>query len=464
MRESFGENWKKAFAEGDEIIPTDLDAPIPEFLRTPTSSGPIVIKRDEVSRREVLQKGVSTGMAVAVGIAGAGLLKHIPTSKETKAQEPERSKNKEEKDVKDIETSNRTIVIPTGNMAGRKVGDLFAFYLGLPPSTDKKPTFVPKELTVNFGQVLEDLWDKKIALVAKKKSENDLWIANMKNQGRDIFHGEYQKKWDSGDIESLSIPDVIKKADTIISELNEALSWSELNTLKWKDEEGNGYAPFESLNDTAVKVVKDIAGEITGHMIMAYSITELMPSLNDGNENVDEYELLLKYAGTEFLNGAPALGDPYLSTGPFQFTSFAVFSAGGERRGASIINMLLPKEMRIPGSVSKLTTMDNQIKAAHLFAIHNIALLVKRILDDSNKPRAHERLITFIENKDHQAAILQYIASAHHAPGHAIPAFKAWLDVGMKGSHAAHAKREMPKYIKKSYINFKALQTRYPAK
>lgn len=465
MKESVGKQWKKAFEEGEEIIPTDLDAPIPDFLRQPTQPPEkIIIKRSQLSRREMLEKSLGAGAGLIAGIAGANLLEHPPKAIDADRKYSGTRKTEKEEEKDDIETSGRTIVIPTGKMAGRKVGNLFAYYLGLPPSTDKKPTYVPKKLKVNFGQVLENLWDKKIARVAKDKAENDLWMKNMKEQGRKIFHGEYQEKWETGSIESLTIPEVIKKGDDIIKEVNTSLSWDELNKLSWKDEKGNGYAPFTSLNDTAVKIVKDIADKITGEMLLAYSITELMPSLTDGEENVDEYELLLKYAGTEFLNGAPALGDPYLSTGPFQFTSYAVYSAEGERRGASIINMLLPEGHHIPGSVSKLRTMDNQLKAAHLFAIHNIALLVKNILDDKDKDRARERLMTFIKHKDHEPALLQYIASAHHAPGHAIPAFKAWLDVGMRGSHSAHAKKDMPAYIKKSYVNLQALKKRHPKK
>lgn len=462
MKESLPRDWKRAFKEGEEIDPTDyLDMPIPGQFKDVTDpvTKKIIKRGTDLSRREILQKGSGAGIALVAGAAGKMLL----TSPEPLSKKGEENKASAEsgstETSHEIEPATRTITIPTGAMAGRKVGDLFAFYLGLEPGS-----VVPKQLTVNFGEVLEDLWEKKITRVGKQKSENDLWIENMRKNGREIFYGAYAKKWNAGEIETYSMPEVIKKADTIISTLNASLSWGDLNKLKWKDADGNGYAPFTDLNDRAVSIVKDIAERITGEMLIAYSITELMPSLTDGEENVDEYSLLLKYAGAEFLNGAPALGDPYLSAGPFQFTSFAVYDANGEQKGASIINKLVPKELKIPGSVSKLVTLDDQIKAAHLFAIHNIALLVKRILEDTNKDRARERLITFIENKDHQPALLQYIASAHHAPGHAIPAFKAWLDVGMRGSHAAHAKADMPAYIKKSYLNLKALKKMHPQK
>jgi hypothetical protein len=462
MREALPKDWNRAFKEGEEIDPKDfLDMPIPGKFKDVTDpvTKKIIKRGSDISRREVLQKGIGAGAALAAGAAGKMLIGSTPFENKKGGVPGTIDNSAGTESSREIEPATRTITIQTGAMAGRKVGDLFAFYLGLEPGS-----VVPRELTVNFGEVLEDLWDKKITRVGKQKKENDLWIENMRKNGREIFYGVYAEKWNTGNIETYSMPEVIKKADSIISELNASLAWSQLNTLKWKDAEGNGYAPFTDLNDRAVSIVKDISERITGEMLIAYSITELMPSLTDGEENVDEYSLLLKYAGAEFLNGAPALGDPYLSAGPFQFTSFAVYDANGEQKGASIINKLLPKDLKIPGSVSKLVTLDDQIRAAHLFAIHNIALLVKRILADTNRDRARERLITFIENKDHQPALLQYIASAHHAPGHAIPAFNAWLDVGMRGSHAVHAKADMPAYIKKSYLNLKALQKMHPQK
>lgn len=471
MKESVGKQWKREFLAGEEIIPTDLDAPIPDFLKQPTQpSEKIIIKRSQLSRREMLEKTLGAGAGLIAGIAGANLLEHPPKAIDADVASSGKTESRKESVREEIETSKRTIVIPTGKMAGRKVGDLFAYYLGLPPSTDKKPTFVPKRLKVNFAQVLEDLWDKKIARVAKDKAENDLWINNMKKQGREIFFGEYTKKWERGEIDSVTIPQLIQQADAVIADMNASLNWTGLNSVKTKEgprkdgKKPQEYSPFGALNDRAVSIVKDIASRLTGEMLMAYSITELMPSLTDGDENVDEYELLAKHAGTEFLSGAPALGDPYLSAGPFQFTSFAIYDANGEQRGASMINKLLPQEKKIPGSVSKLLTMEAQFKAAHLFAVHNIALLVKDILDDKDKDRARERLVTFIKNKDHEPALLQYIASAHHAPGNAIPAFKAWLDVGMRGSHSVHAKKDMPAYIKKSYVNLQALKKRHPKK
>lgn len=454
-------DWMTAFINGEELEVKDTSAVIPKELRTHDRGAMrMTLRREpELSRREVLRKGLGAGAALA---AGALTSKLFSPEKATKSEGKETSvvgvddtASSEER----IHVPDRTIDMPTGSLAGRKVGDLFAYYLGLEPGS-----VVPPVLTVNFAQVLEHLWDRKVALVARKKAENDLWIQNTKENGRKIFFGQYAEKWGKGEVDTRTMPEVIAHADRVIADTNKSLDWSGFNTLKIKNAEGRDYAPFGKLNQAAVRIVHDIANEITGEMLMAYSVTELMPSLVDGEQNVEEYRLLMQYAGAEFLNGAPALGDPFLSTGPFQFTQFAIFDAEGERRGASIINQLAPKGTRIPGSVSKLTTLDSQLKAAHLFAIHNIALLVQDIVKDSNQDRKVKRLTTLIKNKEFQAGLVQYIASAHHAPGAAIPAFKKWLDVGMKGSHAAHAsnKLDMKAYIKKSFLNFVALKKMYP--
>jgi hypothetical protein len=250
----------------------------------------------------------------------------------------------------------------------------------------------------------------------------------------------------------------INKTDGVIQDVNQSLDWGQLNKITFNEEK------FTHLTDSDVRLVKDLAERITGTMLLAFSITELMPALKDHKVNVAMYRFLLKNAGTAFLRCIPALYDVYLSAGLFQFTSFAVYDVSEkEKRGASAINVLLPKEKKIKGSVVGLRSDEEQMKAAQLFAIRNLAYLIEGIrnpnLKTHNPQKAEARIQTLQKHASSlDVAILQYISSAHHLPSDARTAFIKWVDQDFSGSHAALASAGIRDYIKKSNGGYQELE------
>jgi hypothetical protein len=75
-------------------------------------------------------------------------------------------------------------------------------------------------------------------------------------------------------------------------------------------------------------------------------MTELFPSMDKMNKDVLDF--LLRHGGEELVYHLPAVNDDYASFGPYQFTSFAVYNAEGQKKGASILNDFLPSGIRIP--------------------------------------------------------------------------------------------------------------------
>jgi hypothetical protein len=304
-----------------------------------------------------------------------------------------------------------------GALAGVRVADLFAFYLGVPEGT-----VLPETMEIDFDANIRSLWERKIERVRRRSPS---WVENTE-RARDVFSRLYTQAENK---ESQTINQFIEQANAAVAIVNQNLDWEKLNTI---DFEG---AHFGKLTDNDIDLIRRLSGNVTGRMLLAYSITELMPSLRNYELNVNFYKFLLENAGANYLRCIPALYDNYLSVGLFQFTSFALYDMGNEKRGASLINTLLPQAEKIPTSVVRTLTNEDQMKAAYLFAIENITRLVLGIRADNNAP-------------------LRYIASAHHAPADARAAFRSWIDADFEGSHADLARASIADYIRKSHGNY----------
>lgn len=327
-----------------------------------------------------------------------------------------------------------------GPLAGRRVGDLFAFYLGVPEGT-----VIPEKLEIDFYDVLEKLWERKLERVRRKQPD---WAANSQRAAEELLVSYATNEKGVG-----SLPDLLKRMDNVIEKTQESIDWARFSEIQ-----APGEANFTNLNERDVRLVHKLSDRISGQMLAAYSATELMPALEDYKMNVDMYEFLLTHAGSRFLRSIPAINDNYLSLGLFQFTSYAVYDDGKERRGASVVNSLLPHDEQIPGYVKALVSEEDQVKAAHLFAVFNIGRLLSTIRKGRGSEMAR-RMDTLHDHADSlTAGLLQYIASAHHNPYEAQKAFIQWIDAGLEGSHAKWASSRISGYIRKSHGNYYELK------
>lgn len=405
---------------------------------------PVVeVRGHEVSRRAFLGGGLAT--AVTGAVIGSSVQNILP---EVRRAEAQRSHIPLEQNPDgQVKRESGPQVYDMGVLAGRGVGDLFCDYLNV-----AKGTKLPQRLKIDFEQANWRLWTRKAEVVGRKKPA---WVENTKYGGA-VYTQLYQSERET--MSGMSLEDFITKTDSVIQDVNQSLNWEQLNKIEFNEEK------FTHLTDSDVQLVKQLAERISGTMLLAFSITELMPALNDHKINVAMYRFLLKNAGTAFLRSIPALYDVYLSAGLFQFTSFAVYDVGEkDKRGASAINVLLPKEKRIKGSVVKLRTDEEQMKAAQLFAIRNLAYLIEGIRNPNLKtydPKKTEARIQTLLNHagSLDVAILQYISSAHHLPGDARTAFIKWVDRGFSGSHADLASAGIRNYIKKSHGGYQELE------
>ena len=495
MREGFGKDfWKRQLEEGVDATPDDLEAVIPEYLKGrsvedlatelatpdmfpltehPSKDMKATLVRDpkgEKVKKELPSRLFSMAAALAAS--------HMAPPPEMPAQHTHAVETAEQIEVEAPDPQkefSHKVAIETGELAGKKVGDLFADYLGLP-----RGSVVPKTITVDFGKNLEVLWQHKIAFmdreIHKAEAAHEKKIATLTFAG-DTAHidrenesfqkkmtelndrrnnvlkakGEivtaYREKWSGEEVKTMSLREATAIGDTVTTEVNDAIQWEDMNAND---------GPFPRLSTNAVEhFVKPLADKVDGTKIFAYSLTELMPSVKNSAFNVAEYKFLLDNAGIEYVLSLPATHDHWLSFGMLQFTSLALRDDEEKTEGASKINRLLPEEMQINGSVKYVNTLEGQLKAGHLFAIFNIGNLVQNILKDKDEKRKIKRLtILYKKTPGLEKGLLEFVAVAHHSPSGAIKGFEAWLDSGLEGKYTSHLNKVLAEYAIKSAGNF----------
>ncbi len=361
---------------------------------------PIKTRRDALgreSRREFLRK-MAGGLSLGV-TAGQ--------------QEAEAARRRRPRAQKQQQEATRGEVYNTGRLEGRNLADLFSLYSGI-------KSRVPPKVVVDFKRQLEIMWDIK-----RKRSRGNPVVIQT---GREI-----QKLYKEKAATKLNLERYLAWIDKILLTTRHSINWDRLEQIK-------------SLNNQESNLVKTICSSIDSRDLVAYSLTELMPS-RDGQLNALVLDFLLKSAGREYVESIPAMYDPKTSFGPYQFTEYALYDVPGEaKRGASIINQALPEQEKIPGSVSLLRG-EQHYKAGFLFMIDNIANLTNK---------RYNVLNSVWRNKKDDLVI--FVATAHHMPGPALNAARRWLDNKARLPFHVSCGSHLRRYAIKTRANLDALQ------
>lgn len=302
-----------------------------------------------------------------------------------------------------------------GKLQGRTLSGLYSRYLGT-----KEKTTIDKNLTIDFQKTFMDLWVHK-----KRRCSSPVVSLACKQQIT-----EYKKKQTHTSFMAYQSHIIV-----VIEKLKKNINWKNLkNNLK--------------LSQSDADLVKKISLSFNGKDMTAYIMTELMPS-SDGKLNVLMLDFLLRNAGKEYVEGIPALYDDKVSFGPYQFTEYAVFCTSSENRGASVINQSVRKDLKIPGSVIHLRG-DYHHRAAYLFAVYNITLMIKS-LDEKQKKVLNQ---SWRKNRDD---LFLYCAVAHHNPAAARRAARKWLDNYAVAPFESSCRNRIVGYAEKTRKNLAAM-------
>ena len=348
-------------------------------------------------------------------VSGAQVAKKPQVAEPTRAQ-MEAKKDLQKDNLAAISSNIGGQRVDFSSLEGREISDLYKVMSGLDgvvqshtvkvkgkrgKVTTKTAVFVPKLAVVNYGQTLKSMW---IGKLDRKKGVSDATIDNS-HTPLAVY---------SEDPKTMNLKQFIAAAQSEVNVVNKSLNWA-------------GVCKSYKLGRDECAVFKSIGMDIRGIDLVAYGMTELMPSA-DGQLNVNFVDILLRHAGSNYLMAIPAMYDKYLSLGLYQFTSLALRDDDEGAKGASRVNRFLPGYNRIPGSVIKLRNGQNH-RAAYLFALHNFANMVQK-----TSSKEFVVLRSIVTNRTRQGDLVTYMACAHHAPGLALRSMKVWLGKGANGS------------------------------
>lgn len=280
----------------------------------------------------------------------------------------------------DLKTIEYKIKTPDA-LQWKKIWDLYSHYLWY--------NWVSSQIwdTITFkpNKILSELYWRKF------NRDNDKWFTVAKD-----FYENTVNKIDFDIVTPSSLELMKWNIKSSIEDVNKNFGrekfWKE--KLKWNSEK--------------IKLFKNICETIDEKCLLAYGMTELMPS-KEWNLNKEILDFMLKNWWENFVMNLPAVADDYTSFGLYQFTSFAVYDTWNQQEWASIMNWYIPKELKIPGSVTKLNWNDHH-KAAYLFAMYNLYNLVFKA--DWENVKALNLLISQSDNND----LSQLIAIMHNLP------------------------------------------------
>lgn len=372
-----------------------------EELQQPES--PNQENSENLSRRDFLKSLGAMALSASPALKGAeSLLSGIPEQEQ------------------DIKPQARLRTYPTRELKGRKLGGLYTWYTGI-------DGLVPGKVKINFALQLDSMWKEKIRKFPVNKE--------MLEQIRSSLLNEYRGTEALND----TLQGYVNRISGVLESVRNDLNWGRVAELK-------------NLTASELELVRELVNSISSRDMIAYTLTELMPS-EDGELNCEVLEFLTKNAGIEYLYKVPAMSDKFASFGPYQMTQYAWYDTGKNARGGSQINKCLKKQKVPHGSVAKLKG-DQHHKAAYLFMIDNIIRLINGL--DAQQAK-------FLKNNwgREWENIIQFLGVAHHAPSAAPAVAKDWLKSQGQKSFAEFCVGKYGRlrpYAQKTAANYRAIR------
>lgn len=344
--------------------------------------------------------------------------------------------------MKKNEVKDDKIRVDLTPLAGRNLSDLFTSYLGIQPGP------VPAFVDVSFDERMAYLYHEKVIYkkcTTKKRGEVICKVAS--DTVLDRAPGLLQRFIES-DKMKMNLKSFIDVANEKAVIANKTIDWARLCKLR-----------IYHLDAMRCKTLKDIMGNVYGRDLIAYGMTELLPS-KIGSTNTAYLDIMLRNAGAQFLYHAPSLGDRYASLGLYQFTFLALREDPLAVEGTNIVNsMVTGSGEKIKGSVIALFGHEHHT-AAFYFAVHNVA----GVLGQLNNKQA-ETLSKI--HHTHQDEMVIMIACAHHNPKYTRQVIARWLDVKAKPAVKQKGKKQVPPstdivpmFPKKADLNMYAIKSR----
>lgn len=307
-----------------------------------------------------------------------------------------------------------TVLVDLSSLAGYRLGGLYAVYLGILPGP------VPGKVKVSFDERMANMYHQKVMF--EKCGQKDLSSCTTSSETVLNHAPGLLEAYLSSDKMKMNLSQFIGIAEDRVRLAKLSMDWPALCR-----------SAAYRLNKERCELLQSIVGELNGRDLIAYGMTELLSS-SDGRLNVRYMDVLLRYAGAQFLYYVPALGDGYASLGLYQFTFYAIRKDAQRVEGVNVVNAFIKKGgEQVPGSVIYLRGHQHHT-AAFYFAVHNLASLISGLKDSEFKT------LKSVYHKM-QAEMVVIVACAHHAPGYTRSAVIAWLKVLDQATHPPKKKK-----------------------
>ena len=300
-----------------------------------------------------------------------------------------------------------------GPLAETKISDLYAQYLGM----DKLGADIGEHIVYSPKHALAMLLVAKI----ERANANEKILAEQKAMlsafAEHLYRG-YNENGLKTDI--VHYQAIIEKA---ISPVRTALEKS------FK----SGPATHSLRSQEQIDLVVEAQKYIGGKELIAYSLTELMPSHN-GLFNKIFLDFLLRSAGEDFVERIPSMNDSLISFGPYQMTNLP-FEEG--RFGVKYVDEHLNTKF-LPTNVSDLSGVQHH-QAAYLFMVGNLMNLTSKL--SSQQVHEMSRVI-----KEEPLVVTLFAALSHHSPAGGRAAMKAYAEACIAYEKALQQKKMLSEH------------------
>ncbi|MHB8660847.1 MAG: hypothetical protein ACYC75_02850 [Minisyncoccota bacterium] len=309
-----------------------------------------------------------------------------------------------------LNVEHHPVSIRTGALAGERLSDLYASYLGIPSGS-----VVPERLHIDFKVNLAALWRQKFGFGAHGRTpeeERDYREKFLKKHKdlMDLAERLYSS-YEPAHARTMSLSEYIAEVGHEVEESHEAFMRSMF-----------ALSDNSSFPRSRRFLIEKLGNRVDADMLLAYSLTELMPSA-DGETNIRMLGFLLPHAGADFLDRIPSVHDMDASFGPYQITPM-LFAPLGRGSYAEEIERGLPANFKKPKSIDDVHGAKHH-QVAYLVALENIAQFVEKLSDrDADHAR---RLFDHTDIGLLREEVTAVIAAAHHQPVAAHKMFNAFL-------------------------------------
>src|SRR3989338_813170 len=191
----------------------------------------------------------------------------------------------------------------TRGLGGTSVNADFRRFFGpIPQDTrfkDKRIYAIPYTIEINFAEQLDRLWREKEGIAPANR---------VVRAARAKFVGENRE----GSAGNITVEGNLRDIKSSLDEIKKYIDWQRVRQDMHFD-------------DREFKLFQRMLNNVKAEHLLAYQLTEITPSRDDGDLNLAIFDWMLRCWGKRGVKRIPSFGDDRASIGPYQLTADAIY-------------------------------------------------------------------------------------------------------------------------------------------